>query len=60
MITWVTILSSAFILRQSPEEMGLQPNGLKAKGELQVRLSSKGKNEEDILLEGQSCQPHFG
>jgi MFS family permease len=49
-ITWVTILSSAFILRQSPEEMGLQPDGMNAKGDLQVKLSSKGKNEEGISL----------
>jgi len=49
-ITWVTILNSAFILRQSPEEMGLQPNGMNAKGNLQVNLSSKRKNEEGISL----------
>jgi len=50
MITWGIIIGSAFLLRQTPEEMGLQPNGLKTKSDLQQELSGEEKNEKGISL----------
>lgn len=58
-ITWVIILTSVFFLKQSPEEMGLQPNGMKAKGNLRQKLSCREKNEKGISLRGATLSATF-